>query len=241
MPTQVMNGRNNKGNVARRMGADENGSIYESIREGILCGRYAPGERLVETKLAGEFGVSRTRIRDALARLHADHLISPAPNRGLVVRPLSSRDIEEIYALRLLLEGYAANTAASTITTRELDELEATHFRMVEVEQAAPGEDDDGRLATIRAVTDLNNEFHRGIQRASRNSRLESLLRTIVSVPLVFQSFYWYSDRELAESSSEHAEILAALRARDGAHAEALMRRHITRGFNTLLRELPNL
>jgi DNA-binding GntR family transcriptional regulator len=93
----------------------------------------------------------------------------------------------------------------------------------------------------VRTVTDLNNELHRGIQRASRNSRLESLLRTIVSVPLVFQSFYWYSDRELAESSDEHAGILEALKDRDGASAEALMRRHITRGFNTILRELPNL
>jgi DNA-binding GntR family transcriptional regulator len=219
----------------------DNGSIYESIREGILTGRYAPGERLIETRLAGEFGVSRTRIRDALARLHADHMVSPAPNRGLVVRPLYSRDIEEIYALRLLLEGYAVNAAAANITTRELDELHELHNRMLEVEQTvSAGQSDEERLDAIRTVTDLNNELHRGIQRASRNRRLESLLRTIVSVPLVFQSFYWYSDRELAESSREHAEILDALKERDGVLAESLMRRHITRGFNTILRELPN-
>lgn len=226
---------------ARRLRDAENGSIYESIREGILSGRYAPGERLIETRLAEEFGVSRTRIRDALARLHADHLVAPAPNRGLVVRPLSSRDIEEIYTLRLLLEGFAVNAAAANITTRELDHLHELHTRMLEVEQTVTGgQSDDERLAAIRTVTDLNNEFHRGIQRASRNRRLESLLRTIVSVPLVFQSFYWYSDRELAESSHEHAEILDALKERDGSLAESLMRRHITRGFNTILRELPN-
>jgi DNA-binding GntR family transcriptional regulator len=238
---QADSGTEGEERPGRRGRSMENGSIYESIREGILAGRYAPGERLIEARLAEEFGVSRTRIRDALARLHTDHMVAPAPNRGLVVRPLSSRDIEEIYALRLLLEGFAVNAAAANITTRELDQLYELHNRMLEIEQSVTaGQSDEERLAAIRTVTDLNNEIHRGIQRASRNRRLESLLRTIVSVPLVFQSFYWYSDRELAESSREHAEILEALKDRDGERAESLMRRHITRGFNTILRELPN-
>jgi DNA-binding GntR family transcriptional regulator len=241
MPEQRTNGGHTAVGKNGRARAIDNGSIYESVREGILTGQYAPGERLIELRLATQFGVSRTRIRDALARLHADHMVTPAPNRGLVVRPLSQRDIEEIYALRLLNEGYAANVAAANITTRELDELNDLHQRMADIEHLGPNASDQDRLAMIRTVTDLNNEFHRLIQRASRNTRLESLLRTIVSVPLVFQSFYWYSDRELAESCAEHAEILDALRQRDGARAENLMKRHITRGLNTIVRELPNL
>ena len=218
--------------------SQQGGSIYDAIREGILTGRHAPGERLIEARLADEFGVSRTRIRDALARLQSDHLVSPAPNRGLVVRQLSARDIEEISTLRMLLEGYAARAAATTITTRELDQLAEMHTRMAEVEQAGIGTTGDERLHVIRTVTDINNAFHRLIQVASRNSRLETTLRAIVSVPLVFQSFYWYSDHELAESHAEHQEILAALTERDGPQAEALMQRHITRGLNTLLREV---
>jgi DNA-binding GntR family transcriptional regulator len=101
------------------------------------------------------------------------------------------------------------------------------------------GISDDERLAKIRIVTDINSEFHRLIQRASRNSRLEAILRTVVERPLVFQSFYWYSDRELAEARAEHMDIVGALKDRDGARAEALMKRHITRGLNTLLREMP--
>lgn len=227
------------GHQSKRMRHSENGAIYDSIREGILTGRYAPSERLIETRLAAEFGVSRTRIRDALARLDADHMVSPAPNRGLVVRPLTSRDIEEIYALRILLEGYAANAAATNITTRELDELRELHNRMIGVERTGQEGSDEDRVNVIRTVTDINNEFHRLIQHASRNSRLETTLRTFVSVPLVFQSFYWYSARELAESCAEHGDILQALEERDGTRAEALMKRHITRGLNTLLREIP--
>jgi DNA-binding GntR family transcriptional regulator len=218
--------------------AGRNGSIYEAIREAIIGGRYLPGERLIETRLADEFGVSRTRIRDALARLQADHLVAPAANRGLVVRPLSTREIEEIYALRLLLEGFAAHTAAANITTRELDELDELHRRMQQIERDAEGTTGDERMAMVRTVTDLNTDFHRLIQRAARNSRLESVLRTVVERPLVFQSFYWYSDREMAEACDEHAAIIRALTDRDGERAEELMRRHITRGLNTLLREM---
>jgi DNA-binding GntR family transcriptional regulator len=109
---------------------------------------------------------------------------------------------------------------------------------MAEVEQQGAGTTGDERLTMIRTVTDLNNAFHRSIQTASRNIRLETILRSIVSVPLVFQSFYWYSDRELAESLTEQREIIAALTERDGARAETLMQRHITRGLNTLLREV---
>jgi DNA-binding GntR family transcriptional regulator len=218
----------------------ENGSIYDAIREGILSGRYTPGERLIETRLAAELGVSRTRIRDALARLHSEHLVTTAPNRGMVVRPLSVRDIEEVYALRLLLEGYAARTAAGTITMSELDQLLELHNRMLEVVRTGPGSSEEERLTMVRTVTELNNEFHRLIQRASRNGRLETLLRTIVSVPLVFQSFYWYSGRELAQSCTEHGEIIRALEEHDGLRAEELMKIHVTRGLNTLLREMPS-
>src|SRR5258708_1847321 len=92
------------------------GFIYESIRRAILDGRYGPGDRLVESQLAAELGVSRTRIREALSRLETERLVATLPTRGHVVRRLGRRDIEEMYELRLELEGYAARTAAETIT-----------------------------------------------------------------------------------------------------------------------------
>lgn len=188
--------------------------------------------------MAEQFGVSRTRIRVALTRLEADRLVAPAERRGLVVRPLSVRDIEEIYTLRLLLEGFSAHAAATNITTSELEHLRALNDRMGGIEVAGQGCTGDERLAVIRAVTDLNNDFHRAIQHASRNSRLETVLRSIVERPLVFQSFYWYSDRELAEALAEHGDILRSLEQADAVGAEALMKRHINRGLNTLLREM---
>jgi DNA-binding GntR family transcriptional regulator len=222
----------------RKRSAGENGSIYDAIREAILAGRYAPGERLVESRLADEFGVSRTRIRDGLARLEAERLVSPAGNRGLVVTQPSSRDMEESYALRLLLEGFAARTAASTITTGELEQLHDVHQQMLDAEEAGRGAAGHDRLELIRHVTELNTQFHRLIQQAARNSRLEQTLRGVVDVPLMFRSFYWYSDRELSEAAQDHADILQAIEASDGERADELMKRHITRGLNTLRREI---
>jgi len=230
--------RNTIGGQGRETPALDQGFIYESIRRAILDGRYEPGDRLVESQLAAELGVSRTRIREALSRLETERLIASLPTRGHVVRRLGRRDMEELYELRLELEGYAARTAAETITLRELDELRAIHTRMVEIERVNTDGSRSAKLEKIRRVTDVNNEFHRLIQQASRNRRLEGILRTVVERPLVFQSFYWYSDSELAESLAEHEGILKALNERNGALAEALMKQHISRGLRTLLREM---
>jgi DNA-binding GntR family transcriptional regulator len=213
--------------------------IYSAIREAILEGRYPPGTRLVESRLATEHGVSRTRIRDGLARLEAELLVAPFGGRGLMVRPLSNQDVEEAYAMRLLLEGYAARQAALNITLDELTMLETINDRMVEVETEGAGRSGEDRREMIVAVAELNNEFHGLIQTASRNSRLRELVRTVVDVPLVFKSFFWYSDSELKEAAEDHRQILAALRHRDPENSEAAIRAHITRGLNTLRRELP--
>ena len=238
MPSTNVDQRNTIGGQGRETPALDQGFIYESIRRAILDGRYEPGDRLVESQLAAELGVSRTRIREALSRLETERLIASLPTRGHVVRRLGRRDMEELYALRLELEGYAARTAAETITLRELDELRAIHTRMVEIERVNTDGSRSAKLEKIRKVTDVNNEFHRLIQQASRNRRLEGILRTVVERPLVFQSFYWYSDSELAESLAEHEGILKALNERNGALAEALMKQHISRGLRTLLREM---
>lgn len=213
--------------------------VYNAIREGILEGRYRPGDRLVESRLAEEHNVSRTKIRDCLTRLTAELLVAPAGRRGVVVRQLTSSDIEDIYALRLLLEGYAARMAAANITSEELRALEEVNSQIIALEQEGKGRVGAERLETILPVTDLNNQFHRIIQEASRNSRLTQIVRSVVDVPLVFKSFYWYSDLELAEAADDHRKIIEALRARDADRAEELMKAHITRGLNTLRREMP--
>lgn len=213
-------------------------SIYTAIRGGILTGRYSPGQRLIETRLATEFGVSRTGIRDALARLQSDHLVSLGGKRGLIVRPLSSREIDEIYELRVVLECFAARSAAQNITAQEVKQLQDINERIASVEARLEDAGEQERMKLVQTVTELNNQFHRIIWDASRNSRLTHILQhTLFSASLVFRSFYWYSPHDLAASHSDHLEITDALAKHDGDRAEGTLRSHIIRGRNILQRE----
>ena len=85
---------------------------YEQIRRAIVEGRYEAGRRLIEKNLAEEFELSRTPVREALRMLESEGLVVSLPNKGAVVRPLSSHDVYDIYDLRVRLESLAAERAA---------------------------------------------------------------------------------------------------------------------------------
>src|SRR5437867_1687707 len=88
----------------------------ELIREAIVDGRLEPGQRLKEEELARELGISRTPIREALLMLQAEGLVDAVPNRGAMVRVHTPEDLDDLYQLRALLEGYAARRAALRIS-----------------------------------------------------------------------------------------------------------------------------
>src|SRR5437867_6791605 len=88
----------------------------ELIRQAILDGRLEPGSRLKEEELARELGISRTPVREALLMLQAEGLVDAVPNRGAMVRVHTPEDLDDLYQLRALLEGYAARRAALRIS-----------------------------------------------------------------------------------------------------------------------------
>src|SRR2546426_12550534 len=88
----------------------------ELIREAIVDGRLAPGQRLKEEELARELGISRTPVREALLVLQSEGLVAAEPNRGATVRAHDAADLDDLHQLRALLEGYAARRAATRIT-----------------------------------------------------------------------------------------------------------------------------
>src|SRR5881296_3277183 len=98
----------------------------ELIRQAILDGRLVPGQRLKGEEVARELGISRTPVREALLVLQAEGLVDAAPNRGAVVRAHDAVDLDDLYQLRALLEGYAARRAASRITLNQIASLWAS-------------------------------------------------------------------------------------------------------------------
>jgi DNA-binding GntR family transcriptional regulator len=202
-------------------------AAYDSIREGILSGQYARGERLREEELAGRAGVSRTPVREALRRLDAEGLVEFVPNRGARVTAWSQQALEDLYDARALLEGYGARLAATRITAAELDELSALAEQMEALTTKGTAAADD---LTVR-----NGEFHRAIVRASRNSQLEALVRSTMEVPLIYRTFQRYTPERLQGSSFQHRELVSAMRAGNGDWAEAVMRAHILAARTTVL------
>jgi DNA-binding GntR family transcriptional regulator len=201
---------------------------YAALRERILSGHIGSGERLGEMELSQQLGVSRTPIREALRRLSADGLVELSPNRGARVTEWSVDDLNEIYRLRALLEGYGASLAAHRIESATIATLSTLCDEMEHCARRGGSRDLD-RLANI------NSQFHATILDTVGSNRLVGLLATVVQVPLVLRAFHQYSPEQLTRSMSQHRDLVAALSVRDGDWAEMVMRAHVLAARNALL------
>ncbi|MFZ9014708.1 MAG: GntR family transcriptional regulator, partial [Alphaproteobacteria bacterium] len=136
--------------------------VREHIRNGIAEGIYLPGDRLVEGAIASELGVSRTPIREAMRILEAEGLIAMEPWKGITVAGLSHKQVSDFFAYRELIEGLAAEMAASVVTDEELERLDQS---LISLEQ---GLDPSGVELSSR-----NEEFHQMIFDISGNRFLK--------------------------------------------------------------------
>ncbi|MDN5765102.1 MAG: GntR family transcriptional regulator [Humibacillus sp.] len=198
---------------------------YTAIRHQILTGERDGGEWLRETDLSMALGVSRTPVREALRRLAAEGLVSHERNRGVRVQNWSSHDLDEIFSLRTVLEPWGSALAAER-GVADTDELDDLANRM---DRAASGPTPD-----VELITPLNNRFHRLILEASGNSRLVTLVASVVDVPLVSRTFSRYGPESLRRSVAHHHEIVSALRAHDPIWAESVMRSHVRSAWAAL-------
>lgn len=204
---------------------------YSAIRQGLSAGRWAPGSHLRESELAAELGISRTPVREALRRLASEQLVSFEPHLGVRVAGWSHQDIEEIFALRVELESFAAGQAARHATQLQVAELREL---AKQIERAAFG----GEEPDYVAITELNNRFHSLIVTSAANQRLVSLVVQLVEIPLVVRTFTRFDRQELARSVSHHYDLVEAIDGRNADWAVAVMRAHIHAGRQVMLHTL---
>ena len=202
----------------------------ELIREAIVDGRIAPGQRLKEEELARELGISRTPVREALLMLQAEGLVEAAPNRGATVRAHDAQDLDDLYQLRALLEGHAARRAATRLSDDQLSELRASCERF----------DALGR-GDVRALVGENLFFHNTILDAAGSARLASMVRKVIELPLVYKSYIWYSPDQQRISAHYHRQLTRALEARDGERAELIMKEHVFEARDLLVAHVRDL
>ncbi len=193
---------------------------YTSIRESILSGKYPPGSHLKEEKIAEETKVSRTPVREALRRLSNEHLVKFLPNQGAFVTSWEADDVDVLFELRAMLEGYSAYRAATLITDDDIQEMQTC---IHEIDLLCKNHSRENHRRTI----EYNHRFHSIIIEAASSERIYKLIGWLVQIPMLLKTIDQYSDEEVERSNMHHKEILAALKKRDPSWARSVMESHL--------------
>jgi DNA-binding GntR family transcriptional regulator len=198
--------------------------LVDELRRLILSGSLLAGQALRQDSLAARFGVSRTPLREAVARLEVEGLVVTEPNRGAVVFRPSTRELEEIYDVRLMLEPQAAALAAVKREGEWPDELDALE-RL------------NDSMAGVAALeyARMNSEFHTRLYALSGQSRLCSIIRNLRLQADPYVSML-IGGGGGPQALDDHREIIRLVRAGDGAMVEELTREHLQ---HTVSRVMP--
>jgi DNA-binding GntR family transcriptional regulator len=196
---------------------------YLLVLEAIDQGEFRPGDRLVESELAERFGVSRTPIREALQRLETQAVLA-RDGRSLVVSSLDHDQLGELYVVRAELEGLAARLAAQHAAPEEVRVL----WDMVRKDREV--------VDRPELLARANRRFHRQIHLASHNRYLVQQLEMVHRSMALLASTSLAAEGRGAQALEEHEQIVRAIEARDGEAAEAAIRAHISRAFETRLK-----
>ena len=191
---------------------------YEFLKSSVLSGHFNPGERLTEEHLARAIGVSRTPVREALHKLESEGLIKPLETRGFIVSRDSKDEVEELFELRAILEGYALRVISERISEEDLKQL----GRLI------AGAEDGLRRKRMEEVFKWNTKFHdtlHGI--VVDKKRLHRLLVNIRKYVLRYRRDTLQYPDGGKRAVDGHRKILLALRLRDPDLCERMMREHI--------------
>ncbi len=191
--------------------------VFTQIEDAILTGKYAPGDGLTEMRLSEEMKVSRTPVREALRQLELEGLVQYIPNKGVVVTGIEWQDIEDIYEIRIRIEGLAACLAAEKITQEELAELE----EVVDLTEFYVNKGDFTHLLH------LDSQFHDIIFKASKNRPLMHMLKLFHNyVKRARNESLMYPGRS-SKVYVEHRNIYLAIKDHDPDMAEKQYVTHI--------------
>ncbi len=198
---------------------------YASLKEAIVKGDLAPGQRLIEHQLSTHMKVSRIPVREAIKKLEQDGLVEKLDGRGFAVKSLTREEIEETFGIRSVLESYAAFLATEHMNDAVLEKLEDS----IEAYRNALGDGDTEKLMQ------LNTHFHEVLYRAAGSKKLYALINN-------FRDYIYRYRRPLLDnrdrarlSLGDHEEMVQAMKERDKEKVEKLVKRHILRGKGLII------
>lgn len=194
-------------------------TVTQILRAAIISGEMAPGEVYSAPALGARFGVSATPVREAMVDLSREGLVETVPNKGFRVTAVSDSDLDDIAALRMLIEPPTVREVTPRIPAEAIPALRA--LAQAIVDQAAAGD--------LVTYTEADRRFHLAILEYSHNQRLVSLVSDLRSHTRLYGLSGMVDRGTLTASAAEHLELVDLIGARDAQGAGSLMRRHIGR------------
>ena len=202
-----------EGRISRVVLGDQ---VKEYIIEAILSGEFKPGERVVESSLARQLGVSQAPVREAIRDLVLLGFLESEPYKGTSVRSFTPRELWETYTVRAALESLAARLAATRFSDQDAERLQSILDEMI-----AAGRQGDGER-----IVQLDNDFHEAIMQMSGNKVLYQLWKTLQFGRWTIVT-YRITDLDLEYLAVRHTDLLEALKSGDPEKAMHAMQHHI--------------
>ena len=202
--------------------------VFNTLRQAILKGELAPGERLMEIQLAEKLGVSRTPIREAIRKLELEGLVLMIPRKGEEVAKISEKSLKDVLEVRRSLEELAIELACQRISDTDMEDMDAAQaaFR----DAIAKGD--------AMEIAETDEAYHDVIYNCTRNTRLVQILNNLREQMYRFRLEYIKDEDKRQILLIEHEKILKALRSRHVAEARAAVREHIDNQEITVLKKL---
>src|SRR5262245_227110 len=193
--------------------------VADRLREKIFARELEPGAWIDELKLAAEWGISRTPLREALKVLAVEGLVTMKVRRGAYVTEMSRDDVTQVYRLLALLESDAAGEVAERASDAQIGELQALHDRL------------EKQVRQRDAFFATNEAFHFKLLEIAGNRWRRQIVADLRKVMKLNRHHSLFRQGRIAESLAEHRALMRALDARDARRATQLMRRHFENGL----------
>ena len=193
--------------------------VAELLRQRIFRRELEPGSWIDEVKLAEEYGISRTPLREALKVLAAEGLVTMKVRRGAYVTEVSEQDMSEVYHLLSLLESDAAGVVATRASDAEIAELQALHAEL------------EGATADRDRFFAINERFHMRLLEIAGNRWRNQVVADLRKVMKLNRHHSLFKSGRIEESLAEHAQLMQALQARDAQAAVQRMQAHFANGL----------
>jgi DNA-binding GntR family transcriptional regulator len=202
--------------------------IYNQIRNEIIYGKLMPGERLPETGLSKRFGCSRAPVREALGRLESEGFVHRIPNQGIAVNKSSPEEIIDYYSILEVLESQAVEWATERLQPEDIEQLETMNHTMKQISN------DDPKY--IEKWIDANVSFHKFFSEKCGNEKMVSLVEEI-RLRITRFRYLSFMLTSFGNYLEDHEAIIQALRDKDAKRAKQLMRTHIERAKQVLVKQ----